>query len=304
MDALKDQLGSLSIETGYPNDLAPSHHVDLVESFLHRYPTHWQKSDIIFMSLDYEAFEWDQKKVTEIGIAILDTRDVRNVDPYMPFAAIMDHIKTVHYRPTEYAKLINKRFVHGCPTAFAFGTSTWIKLDDAVPILERIFQDPPSIYDAARFDVEIPITQRNVIMVGHGLGNDDKYLQTLGFSLKAVANVVGEADTQRFSLSKIQVSLKKLLSALEIDAVNLYNAGNDAVYTLQAFVTTLTLDAASPGQLDRDLLAIDRRPQEKYNTGVIAPTAWGGTAVVGDERSVESKTRRTSRRGFHRYIGL
>ncbi|KAM0714656.1 hypothetical protein Q7P37_009954 [Cladosporium fusiforme] len=284
MDALGDQLENLSVQTRQMDERGPILHIDLVKAFSDSYPKHQDKPDVVFVCLDCEAFERDQKKVTEVGVAILDTRNLRDIDLFTSSVAIMEHIKAAHYRPVEYSKFVNKRFVHGCPDAFGFGTSTWVRLPDVAPILHRVFQDPPSLSDAARFQVQTPTTQRNVIVIGHGLGNDDKYLRTLGFSLGAVGNIVGRADTQKLTGSKTQVGLKKLLAALEIDAMNLHNAGNDAVYTLQAFVKMLCLKSKSPGRLAELLRAINGKPLERYDASVIAPISWGGTTVVGDER--------------------
>lgn len=97
------------------------------------------KPDIIFVCLDCEAFEWDQAKVTEIGVAVLDTRDTWGIEPSAPPAAILEKVRSAHYRPTEYSRLINKKFVRGCPAAFGFGTSTWVRRIDISLILKRIF---------------------------------------------------------------------------------------------------------------------------------------------------------------------
>jgi hypothetical protein len=35
--------------------------------------------DLVFVSVDCEAFEFDQTKTTEVGISILDTRNIRDV---------------------------------------------------------------------------------------------------------------------------------------------------------------------------------------------------------------------------------
>ncbi|KAM0714511.1 hypothetical protein Q7P37_009805 [Cladosporium fusiforme] len=124
------------------------------------------------------------------------------------------------------------------------------------------------------------------IIVGHGLGNDDRYLRALGFSLGTVANTFSQADTQRFVGSKAQVSLKKLLAALEIDAVNLHSAGNDAVYTMLAFAKTIAINSDISGRrLSKLMGAIDGKPLERHDASAIETTVWGGTTMIGDERS-------------------
>jgi hypothetical protein len=44
----------------------------------------------------------------------------------------MQHL---HLRPTEYKKLVNRRYVKGCPDGFNFGESAFIPLGDAGRIL-------------------------------------------------------------------------------------------------------------------------------------------------------------------------
>lgn len=58
---------------------------------------------------------------------------------------------------------------------------TWIRTIDVAPILRRIFEDPSRVSIAAHFSEITLEPPRDVVVVGHGLGNDDKYLRTLGF---------------------------------------------------------------------------------------------------------------------------
>jgi hypothetical protein len=130
---------------------------------------------------------------------------------------------------------------------------------------------------------------RDVIVVGHGLGNDDKYLRTMEFSFRSTPNAIGETDTQRLDSIRTQVSLNKLLAALQIEAVNLHNAGNDAVYTMQALVKMAALESSEPGRLAELLRMVKGKPLEKYDDAVVATIAWGGTAVMADDRSIVRK---------------
>jgi hypothetical protein len=73
---------------------------------------------------------------------------------------------------------------------------------------------------------------------------------------------------------------------LQIEAVNLHNAGNDAVYTMQALVKMAAPESNEPRRLAELLCMVKGKPLEKYDDTIVAPTVWGGTAVVGDERSI------------------
>lgn len=261
-------------------------HAAISSNVLHMFDSPRQeKPDVVFICIDCEAYEHDQAKVTEVGVAVLDMRDLWNIEPSRLSKEVPGFIKSAHYRPVEFSRLVNRKFVHGCPKAFGFGISTWVKTTDVAPILQRIFEDPSRMSVAAHSHDTTSEPLRDVVVVGHGLGNDDKYLRTLGFSFKSTPNVIAEADTQRLASTKTQVSLKKLLAALQIEAVNLHNAGNDAVYTMQALVEMAVLEANEPGCLTELLRMIKGKPLEKYDDAIVAPTAWGGTAVMGEERS-------------------
>ncbi|KAK4541717.1 hypothetical protein LTR36_007426 [Oleoguttula mirabilis] len=156
-------------------------------------------SEAVFICIDCEAFEFAQDKVTEIGIAILDTREVAPSAAKSDTESMTAAIRCAHYRPVEYSNLMNKKRVKGCPDCFGFGVSTWIRLADAKQVLERIFADPARLQEAAEFGAIIPNTHRPIILVGHGLTNDEQYLRRLGFSTTNMRSIVGYADTQELA---------------------------------------------------------------------------------------------------------
>ncbi|KAM0698982.1 hypothetical protein Q7P36_001026 [Cladosporium allicinum] len=211
----------------------------LVES---RHPV----KDVFFVCVDCEAFEHDQTKITEIGISILDSRSIKDVDPGNDGKPWFDLMKHVHLRPIEYKKYVNKNFIKGCPDAFNFGTTDMIRLEDAGRIMTRIFSNPTRIFEACDLTNEIADVEPTIMLVGHALSNDTEYMRRLKFTPKHVS---GQIDTQKLArISKKQPpGLTKLLAALSIDAKNLHNAGNDAAYTLQALVGVAVQEHRQPG---------------------------------------------------------
>lgn len=192
-------------------------------------PSTW--SDIVFLSIDLEAFEYDQNKITEIGVSVLDTRNLAGITPGTHATSWLAKIKTRHLRISEYKKLVNKRFIKGCPDNFNFGDSEFVQLNQIRNILTQIFNNPAGV-QAPTFD------KRKIVLVGHGLSNDTNYLKALNFSPNASGNVVRSMDTQVLSGStkRLTLGLERVLRGLGADPVNLHNAGNDAAYTLQALV--------------------------------------------------------------------
>lgn len=104
--------------------------------------------------------------------------------------------------------------------------------------------------------------KRNIIFVGHGVGADIKYLKTLGYDVHNLSNLQEIVDTalmwQGLKSELSPRSLGSVLAEIGIAGWNLHNAGNDAVYTLQAMI------GISIKQLcDREKRAQDREQETK-----------------------------------------
>ncbi|TKA67489.1 hypothetical protein B0A55_08600 [Friedmanniomyces simplex] len=239
------------------------------------------RSQPVFVCIDCEAFEHVQSKITEIGVAVLDTRDIAGIRPGTDGRSWIEKIKYAHYRPVQYAKLRNKNFIKGCAEGFNFGSTSWIELDDAKTILTRIFRFPSQLLQAADLSTPLSGEARNTVFVGRGSSNDTAYLKQVGFSVSADANITLTIDTQRLAggSKKASIGLHRLLLSLGVDPVNLHNAGNDAAYTLQSMVIMALKDLAAPGIVAAGLLAHQGKlPPPKYNP-LVAPHVWTGSAV-------------------------
>jgi DNA polymerase III alpha subunit (gram-positive type) len=81
---------------------------------------------------------------------------------------------------------------------------------------------------------------RPVILVGHDIAQDLKYLKMIGYNHWHVPHIVDEVDTkdmhQRMNRSFNGRGLSGVCGELGIHGRNYHNAGNDAVYTLQAMI--------------------------------------------------------------------
>lgn len=205
--------------------------------------------DVVFICIDCEAYERAQHLITEIGVSVLDPKALKDIDPGSDGSAWFGAIRHAHLRPNEYKHLVNKAFVKGCPDKFNFGKTDFIKLADAGKILQRIFANPGRIHEACDIDVELSSkTNTKIVLVGHALAGDTKYLRRVGFSPN---NVVAHMDTQKLARAskKDSPGLKRLLLALDINAQNLHNAGNDAAYTMQALVGLAVREHHEPGSV-------------------------------------------------------
>lgn len=79
-----------------------------------------------------------------------------------------------------------------------------------------------------------------MVLVGHDIKSDIKYLSTIGFPIDQLPGLIGNVDTQAIYRAwkdgTKSPSLGSVLVDLDIRYKNLHNAGNDAVYTLRAMV--------------------------------------------------------------------
>jgi hypothetical protein len=80
-----------------------------------------QEDSVIFICIDLEAYERDHSLITEIGIATLDTEDIKSLAPGKGGQNWTGAIHARHFRIKEYMHLRNTKFVQGCADKFEFG---------------------------------------------------------------------------------------------------------------------------------------------------------------------------------------
>ncbi|TKA26874.1 hypothetical protein B0A50_04320 [Salinomyces thailandicus] len=237
--------------------------------------------DVVFICIDCEAFEHSQSQITEIGVAVLDTRDLTGLSGSDEMVTWFAKMKYAHYRPVEYSHLRNNNFIKGCPEQFNFGPTTWVKLADVKHVLRRAFFDPSKLDQAGLLDTPVGDKARRVVYVAHGASSDTAYMKQVGFNLAADANVAKTIDTQTIygGSKKHPVGLHRMLLSLNIEPTNLHNAGNDAAYTLQAMVSMALKDHKNAGSIALDIPKFaGKLPPPKFHPRV-APQVWAGTAV-------------------------
>ncbi|KAH7041198.1 uncharacterized protein B0I36DRAFT_358387 [Microdochium trichocladiopsis] len=198
------------------------------------------KDNVRFVCIDVEAFEFNTKLLTEFGFAVLDTEDISGIAPGENGSNWISAVKGHHFIINEYSHLKNKRFVKGCPEKFNFGRSGFAWLRDMPKIAARIFGDP----DASNV--------RPLVLVGHDIVGDLRYLRQIGYNVWNTGHVIDEVDTQvmfrRLQRSPNGRSLITACEAVNIETKDLHNAGNDAWYTLAAMIAMAVKQRAQPCQ--------------------------------------------------------
>jgi hypothetical protein len=216
---------------------------------------------VVFVCVDVEAWEHDTSKVTEIGIASLDTAEIYATAAGERGQNWRSAIHARHFRIRELKHLRNSRFVGGNPDAFAFGTSEFVRVREASRAVAACFRPP--FCDVSGATATAADKKRTVVLVGHSLGGDVAWLRQIGLDVKQLDNLIEGVDTARMHRAYRRrfngMSLGGMLEDMNISPENLHNAGNDAVYTLQGTlaIAVQEMDERRSGALQT------RRQQEK-----------------------------------------
>lgn len=196
-------------------------------------------NNVIFISIDVEAYERSRRTITEIGISTLDTADLIGLTPGQGGANWIKRMRSRHFRIKESAHLENHEFVTGCADRFEkrFGSSEWISIKEASQIVASCFKYPFSA--SVHKGSSTKITQgeaaakRNIVVVGHNIGADVDYLRSIGYNVANLDNILEVVDTadlyQAISHEKQCRSLGSIISELGITPWNLHNAVSDEV---------------------------------------------------------------------------
>ncbi|CZS95746.1 uncharacterized protein RCO7_08741 [Rhynchosporium graminicola] len=197
-----------------------------------------QEASVVFVCIDVEAYERNARVITEVGIATLDTNDLKSLAPGEGGFEWMKKIRARHFRIKENMHYSNTEFVAGCADKFEFGQSEIVGLKDAPHMISTCFKPPFSGSGDAAPDENKP--KRNIILVGHDVGADVHFLQSIGYDIHNLSNLLEQADTaimwRYLKRESNPRNLGSILADLGIIGWNLHNAGNDAVYTLQAMI--------------------------------------------------------------------
>ncbi|KAF1830103.1 hypothetical protein BDW02DRAFT_534828 [Decorospora gaudefroyi] len=225
---------------------------------------------VVFVCVDVESYERAHHKITEIGVATLDTRDLVGVAPGENGAAWREKIRARHFRINEYRHLHNSVFVNGHPDGFEFGESTFIPLSEAANHVAACFHAPFGAHatEGGAADNHLlskcnPTEMRNIIFLGHDTLGDIRYLQQLGYDPSKVENILESMDTaimyRVWHRDEQITKLGKILADFDIIGWKLHNAGNDAVYTVQAMLGICVREATIRGSPELE----DLRNEEK-----------------------------------------
>ena len=157
----------------------------------------------LYLCLDIEAFEFDQKKLTEFGWCI--------------FKRDGTIVKKKHTNTKEYLKFRNGKHVPDNKNHFLFGTS---EVQELAVVEEELKNDIESVN----------------FLVGHGIKSDINYLKSINVNTSKFETmksqkipefgVIDTMDIYSGQFNTKGVSLEKCLIKLQIPYDRLHNAGN------------------------------------------------------------------------------
>ncbi|KAH5278855.1 hypothetical protein HBI71_024050 [Parastagonospora nodorum] len=222
------------------------------------------EQSVVFVCVDVESYERAHNKITEIGVATLDTQDLVGIAPGPDGDEWRKIIKARHFRIKDHLHLINHEFVHGCPDGFDFGVSTVVDLKEAPAHVAACFKSPFGAHASNNTTeeelVNIALRQlnlngkRNLVLLGHDTLSDVRYLQQLGYDPMKVENIIEAMDTakmyQAWRREPQPTSLGRIMNDFDIAAWKLHNAGNDAVYTVRAMLAICVREASIRGSTE------------------------------------------------------
>ncbi|KAF3904325.1 hypothetical protein AA313_de0202108 [Arthrobotrys entomopaga] len=183
-----------------------------------------------FLSIDIESWEKNHDIITEIGL----TRYLP--EPSNDASARDSEISSEHIIIKEHRFYKNGDYVADASGNFEFGNTRYVPLADLKADIASFMNTPST-------------KERQFILVGHDVNVDIEYLRKLGCDLEA-SNFAMVFDTvemwKAMAGSSNGISLGRLCAQLDIAAWNLHNAGNDARYTMGAFIELARRFKADP----------------------------------------------------------
>lgn len=204
--------------------------------------------DVVFICIDIEVHETNSKRLTEIGISTLDTAELVTQPPGHRGTTWMSQMRCRHFRVADYAHIVNRRYVSGCPDKFMpkFGTSEWISVKEVPQVVAACLRPPysePGFYtphptkleDCSRYISKSQRSaesddgpKRNVVLVGHDIRSDIGYLRSIGYDVSNLGSILEAVDTidlwRAWKHEPQATKLGNVLLELDVDCWHLHNA--------------------------------------------------------------------------------
>ncbi|KAK9765578.1 hypothetical protein K7432_005966 [Basidiobolus ranarum] len=163
----------------------------------------------MFFAIDVESYEANHSLITEVG--------------WTMYNSVKNTFLDKHYIVRENLHLRNGKYVADNKEQFTFGKSTYTSLLNTAAMLE------------ADWDSGYP-----TILVGHDIKNDLEYLRKMGAQMSEPSETFDTSNLyMALTKNKQRRKLSRILDEFGIEHGFLHNAGNDAHYTMEAFLAMI-----------------------------------------------------------------
>jgi hypothetical protein len=216
--------------------LAPLREIDVMLHFLGRpLPgAPFSLDEAVIVSLNLEWWQKEPHPTTEIGIAEL--HPVGKI-PTTHAENILTEIWVAHARIAENAHLVNRFQGAGDPEKFHFGTTMFVKMEEAKKVLINTF---------CRQRANALGQMQPIILLAHDAeGKFNHIKEQMNIDVLGLNTVIKVIDTQMLAAQAgisgpkgPTISLAHLVDHFNIKPDNLHTAGNDAGYTMITAVLT------------------------------------------------------------------
>lgn len=211
----------------------------------------------ILIAIDIEAWERNINKVTEIGIAVYNPDD--------QLCSILPNIYQFHILIKEHEKMYNGRYCPNNKGNFMGGVSYTLELAESKKFVESVINK------------YIRESKEGIVLVGHHIEGDLKWLRSIGIQFPGDVPVVDTARIHSLSYES-GGSLRGLLRKVGIPHGYLHNAANDAYYTLLASLAYCNPNTRIQNDLD------------KFHPHIIDPSKPSNKARKRRERMYDTST--------------
>ncbi|KAK6510328.1 hypothetical protein TWF506_009446 [Arthrobotrys conoides] len=191
------------------------------------------EGDYTFFSVDIESWERNHDIVTEVGLTKYNPGTRKGQ------GGSVDEITSDHIIIKEHRDYKNGNYVADASGNFEFGKSRQVPLAEIKNAIVNFVHTPEH-------------NQR--ILIGHDINADIEYLRKLGYDgeLKDFSMIFDTVEIWKaFANTFDGIGLSRLCNELDISAWNLHNAGNDARYTMEAFLKMVSKAANGEGPSSR-----------------------------------------------------
>ncbi|KAF2472372.1 uncharacterized protein BDR25DRAFT_312924 [Lindgomyces ingoldianus] len=186
-------------------------------------------SDILLICLDATIHEIEPREISELGITLVDSRDIKTSAEISYAKIIATTMVPMHFRIREYGHLRNRRYGHHNPENFRFGTTKWVTKTQGPNILKEILGQKAN---PSSPNPKAPL--RPIVVLGHAIHDTIRKLHwKYSINIEVMDHVVGILDTQDLARETgrsgaSNISLRKLAGVMGMDISCASNSGDSA----------------------------------------------------------------------------